>query len=383
MQEPPDVQDRAALLIPGVRAVRVEDPGGKWKRGTKMISAAVVGASGYGGGEVLRLLLHHPQVDLRVAISETYAGKPLAAALPGLAGRSALRYETYGDGTAVKQCDVVFLAQDNGRAMETAPQLLAAGCKVVDLSADFRFRDVAVYAKWYNKAHASPQWNGRAAYGLPELYAEAIRNAPLVGNPGCYPTATILALAPLCARRAVDPATIIVDAKSGVSGAGRSKFCLEYHFAEINESVSAYKVGGSHRHTPEIEQALGQLADAPIAVTFTPHLIPMTRGILATCYGTLREPGNLDDLYALYEDFYAAAPFVEVTRDTMPATKHTLGSNRCHIGIALHKETNRVIVLSAIDNLIKGTAGQAVQNMNLMFGFPETEGLVDAGGLWP
>lgn len=348
-----------------------------------MTEVGVVGASGYGGGELLRLLLRHPSVKLKLAVSETYADKPLAASFPNLSGESDLRFSRYGDGAELAQCEVVFLAQENGKAMETAPHLLEAGCKVVDLSADFRFRDAETYAAWYKTPHASPQWNEKAVYGLPELYAEAIRSAPVVGNPGCYATASILALAPLLTKRLVEPASLIIDGKSGVSGAGRAKFSLDYHFPEMNESVSAYKVGGTHRHTPEIEQALRGLIGRDLALTFTPHLIPMTRGILTTCYGNLTEQVDTPDLFKIYSEFYAKAPFVVILEDGLPATKHTLGSNRCHIGLAVDKRTNRVTVLAAIDNLVKGAAGQAVQNMNLMCGFEETAGLRDAGGIWP
>jgi N-acetyl-gamma-glutamyl-phosphate reductase len=347
-----------------------------------MVEVGIVGASGYGGGELLRLLSRHPQAKLTVAVSETYAGKSVAAAFPGLAKRSEMQFVSYGDGREVAQCDVVFLAQENGKAMVTAPHLLEAGCKLIDLSADFRFRDAATYEAWYKTPHAAPQWNARAVYGLPELYGEQIREAQLIGNPGCYPTATILALAPLLTKRLIDPATLIVDAKSGVSGAGRSKFSQDYHYPEANESVSAYKVAGTHRHTPEIEQALSQVSGREVRLSFTPHLIPMTRGILATCYANLTEPAQDSDLFKIYEEFYANAPFVAVVTETLPATKHTLGSNMCHIGLAVDSRTNRVTVISAIDNLVKGMAGQAVQNMNLMCGFEETAGL-EMGGLWP
>ncbi|HLV78885.1 MAG TPA: N-acetyl-gamma-glutamyl-phosphate reductase, partial [Chthonomonadaceae bacterium] len=310
------------------------------------------------------------------------AGKPLAASFPGLAGTSDLRFESYGDGTQIAQCDVVFLAQENGKAMETAPHLLEAGCKVIDLSADFRFRDVATYCEWYQMTHAAPQLNAEAVYGLPELFGPQIRTARLIGNPGCYPTATLLALAPLLHHGLVEPKSIIVDAKSGVSGAGRSKFELGYHYPEANESVSAYKVAGTHRHTPEIEQTLSGLYNLPdLRLSFTPHLIPMTRGILATCYGNLRADTNAESVLQLYRDFYASQPFVVVT-DGLPATKHTCGSNYCHIGLAVDARTQRLIVLSAIDNLVKGAAGQAIQNMNLMCGWDETAGLKQ-GGIWP
>ncbi|HLJ54377.1 MAG TPA: N-acetyl-gamma-glutamyl-phosphate reductase [Chthonomonadaceae bacterium] len=350
---------------------------------TEKLDIGIVGASGYGGGELIRLLQRHPAARVKTAVSETYRGRPVSAAWPGLAGQSDLEFETYGDGAHVAQCDVVFLAMENGRAMETAPHLLEAGCKVVDLSADFRFRDTATYQRWYPATHTVPDVAARAVYGLPELYREAIRGAQLVGNPGCYPTASILALAPLFARGLADPRSIVIDAKSGVSGAGRSKFALDYHFPEVNESVSAYKAAGTHRHTAEIEGALGELAGSPFPVTFTPHLIPMTRGILATCYASLRAGTTEAELCDLYAEHYAGHPFVVVLRDALPATKHTLGSNRCHIGLALDTRMNRLTAVAAIDNLVKGMAGQAIQNMNLMCGFDETAGLAEIGGLWP
>ena len=355
------------------------------KSDMETIDVGIVGASGYGGGELIRLLARHPRARVKVAVSETYKAQPVSAAWPGLAVQSALQFQSYGDGSEVAQCDVVFLAMENGKAMETAPHLLEAGCKVVDLSADFRFRDTAVYKKWYGLEHASPEWAERAVYGLADLRSGDIRKAQLVGNPGCYPTAAILALTPLVFGCHVDNASIVIDAKSGVSGAGRSKFGLDYHFPEVNESVSAYKIAGTHRHTPEIEAALGALAVPiePFPITFTPHLIPMTRGILATCYATLTGSMSMKELTALYSDFYLAQPFVVVLKNSLPATKHTLGSNRCHIGLAVDTRMNRVTVVAAIDNLVKGMAGQAIQNMNLMCGFPETDGLGDIGGFWP
>jgi N-acetyl-gamma-glutamyl-phosphate reductase len=345
------------------------------------MNVAIVGASGYGGGELLRLLLQHPDVTVTTAVSETYAGKPVSAAFPGLAKRTELTFTSYGDGTELAQCDVVFLAQENGKAMTSAPHLLEAGCKVVDLSADFRFRDVTRYEAWYGTAHKASEWSARAVYGLPEIHGEALRKAQIVGNPGCYTTASILALAPALQHRLLDVNTLVIDGKSGVSGAGRAKYAQEYHYSERNESATAYKIAGTHRHTPEIEQELSAVAGQDVKLSFTPHLVPMTRGILVSCYAALKEPISTEGLRELYRKFYAEAPFVFVT-DGIPETKHTCGSNACHIGLAVDTRTNRITVLSAIDNLIKGAAGQAIQNMNLMCGFEETAGL-DFGGIWP
>lgn len=347
-----------------------------------MLNVGIVGASGYAGGELLRLLLRHPHVQLRCAFSGTYAGKLLGEAFPGLSRYTELRFADMDEGL-LSSCDVVFLAQENGKAMHLAPKLLAAGCRIIDISADFRFRDTETYLQWYGQPHACPEWNREAVYGLPELYRTQIEKARLVGNPGCYPTAAILALAPLLKANLVDPSSILVDAKSGASGAGRSKFGLDYHFSELNENVSAYKIAGTHRHTPEIEAVLADVAGLPqLRISFTPHLIPMTRGILATCYAQLRSPQTTKALQELYIEFYKEAPFVVVFTDRLPSTKGTYGSNDCHIGLAVDDRTNRVTVVSAIDNLVKGAAGQAIQNMNLMCHFEETAGL-DSGGLWP
>jgi N-acetyl-gamma-glutamyl-phosphate reductase len=349
-----------------------------------MFSVGVVGASGYAGGELLRLLAGHPDLSVRAAVSGTYKGKPITAAFPSMHGLfPTLRFTAPDDLEALNGCDLIFLAQENGQAMCQAPGLLETGAKVVDLSADFRFRDPAVYAQWYSKPHACPQINAEVVYGLPELHRKEIKGARVVGNPGCYPTASALAVLPLLKANAIDPATIIIDAKSGVSGAGRAKFVLDYMYSEANESVVPYKIAGTHRHTPEIEQTLSGVAGQEVAISFTPHLIPMTRGILSTCYASLTSDHTTETLFDLYEQFYAGHPFIFICRDHLPATKHTLGSNRCHISLAVDKRTNRVTVVSAIDNVVKGAAGQAIQNANLMLGLDETAGLVHAGGIWP
>jgi len=344
------------------------------------LKVGIVGVSGYGGGELARLLAAHPHVELAYVTSETYAGKPLCAALPGMPSSIDLVCENFDSVKCAEKCDFVFLAGEAGLAMRVAPGLLEVGKKIVDLSADFRLEDPDVYKEWYKAEHTAPHLLDEAVYGLPELNRIAIETARLVANPGCHVTAAVLALAPLLDAKIIDSNSLIVDSLSGVSGAGRSNFGLQYHFAEINESMRPYGVGGIHRHTPEIEQTLSQVAGKPITLTFTPHLVPITRGILATAYATLT--GNLD-LFELYQDFYLGAWFVEISEaGQFPATKHVNGTNYCHIGLAVDKRTNRVIVVAAIDNLVKGAAGQAIQNMNLMCGFDETAGLT-MGAVWP
>src|SRR5579883_2580047 len=274
-----------------------------------MVRAGIIGVSGYGGGELARLLLSHPKVELTYVTSETYLDKPLPAALPGI-GKTNLVCKHFTEEAAVDQCDVIFLAQENGFAMHVVGALLNAGKKVIDLSADFRLKDMQAYQQWYRLEHTAVDLLPDAAYGLPELYKAEIKKANLVANPGCYPTAAILALAPLLNSRLVKPESIVINSLSGVSGAGRSKHTLQYHFPELNESVSAYGVAGAHRHTPEIEQALSQVAGERVTVSFTPHLIPITRGILTTAIAELAGETKLDELHRQFSKFYADAPFV-------------------------------------------------------------------------
>ena len=348
---------------------------------TNKLKVGIVGVSGYGGGESARLLAAHPDIQLTYVTSETYAGQPLRAALPGFAPQVELTCESFSPAVCAEKCEFVFLAGEAGLAMRSAPGLLEAGLKIVDLSADFRLEDPDVYQKWYKTPHTASHLLDEAVYGLPELNRIAIETARLVANPGCHVTAAVLALAPLLTADMIAPETIIVDSLSGVSGAGRSKFGLEYHFAELNESMRPYGVGGTHRHVPEIEQVLSGAAEAPVTVTFTPHLIPITRGILATSYASTEE--SEEDLRGAFEDFYKNEPFVTfLEAGQFPATKHVFGTNYCHVGLALDKRTSRVIVVSAIDNLVKGAAGQAIQNMNLMCGFDETAGLA-MSAVWP
>lgn len=341
----------------------------------------IVGVSGYGGGELARLLAGHPHAEIAYVTSGTYEGKPLSAALPGVAGRVNLTCERFDVQAAVDRCDIVFLAGEAGLAMETAPKLLAAGKKIVDLSADFRLKDPAEYKVWYKREHTAVSWLDHAVYGLPELYRNQIKTANLIANPGCYVTAATLSLAPLLADKRIDPKSIIVDGHSGVSGAGRSKFGLDYHFSEVNESIKPYSVAGTHRHTPEIEQNLSDVAGQPILVTFTPHLAPITRGILSTSYATLT--GDAAGLTDLFKEYYADKPFVVVLDPGQyPATKWTEGTNYCYIGVGTDDRTGRVLVIAALDNLVKGAAGQAIQNMNLMNGWDETAGLM-MPAVWP
>ncbi|MHB0912821.1 MAG: N-acetyl-gamma-glutamyl-phosphate reductase [Armatimonadota bacterium] len=337
-----------------------------------MIKAGIIGASGYGGGELARILSAHPDVQLIYISSKTYEGRSIGSALPNMRGLSDLTFQAY-DPEAAARCDVIFMAQHNGWAMKEAGALLAAGVKVIDLSADFRLKDPAAYAEWYKLAHASPSLLPEAVYGLPEINREKIAGARLVANPGCYPTSAILALAPLLSAGLAE--NVVIDSSSGVSGAGRSTFSLDYHFPELNESMRAYKVG-THRHTPEIEQEISGLAGVPMTVSFTPHLVPITRGILTTAYASCARA----EVHELYREFYKDAPFVVLLDPgEYPATKATVGGNFCHIGIAPDPRTGRVVAISAIDNLVKGAAGQAVQNMNLMCGLDETAGLRFAG----
>lgn len=339
-----------------------------------MMKVGIVGVSGYGGGELVRILAGHPGVELTYLCSETYKGQDIGTALPNMKGFLKAECESYDPSEAAKKCDVLFIAQHNGWAMKETGALLDAGVKVIDLSADFRLKAPGMYEEWYKSPQESQKLAEEAVYGLPELYAKEIAGARLIANPGCYPTSAILALSPLLKEKLVDPETIIIDSKSGVSGAGRSTFKLDYHFPELNESMKAYNIG-IHRHTPEIEQELGRVAGKSVTVSFTPHLIPVTRGILTTAYGKMNGSQSTEELVDLYKKFYKTSTFVVVLdAGEYPATKNTFGSNFCHIGLKVDKRTGRVVVISALDNLVKGMSGTAVQNMNLMFGLDEKAG---------
>jgi len=338
-----------------------------------MTKVAVIGASGYTGVELLRLLADHPGVEISCVTSRQYAGQDIAEVFPPLRGRLSLTCDPVDIELVASRADFVFTALPHQTAMTVVPDLLDAGKKVVDLSADYRLRDVAVYRQWYQD-HTSPGLLAEAVYGLPELHRERIREARLVANPGCYPTSVALGLAPLVKEKLVEHRSLIIDSKSGASGAGRSAK-LGTLFCEVNEGFAAYGVAG-HRHTPEIEQTLSDLAGEAVRVNFTPHLLPVNRGILSTCYGTLAREISSGGLLDLYRDFYREEFFVRVCPEgRLPNVAFVRASNFCDVGLVADSRTGRVIVVSAIDNLVKGAAGQALQNMNLMLGFEESDGL--------
>lgn len=339
-----------------------------------MLKVAIVGASGYTGVELLRILYCHPEAAVTCVTSERSAGKRVSDIFPGLRGRCDLLLENLEPVRVSGKADFIFTALPHKAAMEVVPTFLEMGKQVVDLSADYRLRDPREYGKWY-EPHLNPELLKKAVYGLPEIKRAKIAGSDLVANPGCYPTSVILGMAPLLKKKLIGPASIIADSKSGVTGAGRSAK-VDNLYCEVNEGFKAYGVGGVHRHIPEIEQELSHLAGEKLAITFTPHLVPMERGILSTIYSLPVQSVTTADLLKLYNDFYKGEPFVRVLPEgSFPSTAFVRGSNFCDIGLTMDSQTGRVIVVSAIDNLVKGASGQAVQNMNIMCGFPETMGL--------
>ncbi|HEE6561112.1 TPA: N-acetyl-gamma-glutamyl-phosphate reductase [Acinetobacter baumannii] len=346
-----------------------------------VISVGIVGGTGYTGVELLRILLRHPKAQVRVLTSRTEAGKPVADMFPNLRGHTDLQFSDLNI-DALKECDVVFFATPHGVAMQYAKDLIAVGTKVIDLAADFRLQNLEQFEKWYGMEHACPDVLKDSIYGLTELNREKIKQAQVIGNPGCYPTTVQLGLAPLLksAQALIETKNIIIDAKSGVSGAGR-KASLGMIYSENADNFKAYGVAG-HRHHPEIVEALENIAgkkDVFEGLLFVPHLVPMIRGMLSTIYVDLTEAGKQTDLQALYENFYANEKFVDVMpANSSPETRSVRGANE--LRIALYKpQPNKLIILAAQDNLVKGASGQAVQNMNLMFGFNEDEGLQGIG----
>ena len=342
-----------------------------------MIKIGVIGGTGYTGVELLRLLAAHPQADLRVITSRGEAGKKVVELFSSLRGHIDLAFSE-PDVKSLAGCDVVFSATPNGVAMTHARELLKAGVKFIDLAADFRLKDPAAWEKWYGMPHACPELLAEAVYGLPEVNREKIKKARLVANPGCYPTAVQLGFLPLLENDLVDTQHLIADAKSGVSGAGR-KAEVSTLFSEAADSMKAYGVAG-HRHWPEIRQGLDAVKAKPVGLTFVPHLTPMIRGIHATLYARLTKPGV--DLQAVFEKRYANEPFVDVMpAGSHPETRSVRASNVCRIAVHRPQDGDTVVVLSVIDNLVKGAAGQAVQNMNIMFGLDESSGLDQAAVL--
>jgi len=344
------------------------------------IRAGVIGATGYAGAELVRLLSEHPGVRLAGLTTQSYGGKPFWEVYPHLYKHTDMVCQELDLGSLVDGCDVIFTALPHGHSMPVAAEVIRQGKRLVDLGADFRFNDVKTYEKWYKMDHSEPLLNEQAVYGLPEIHRESIREARIVANPGCYPTSAILGLAPLLRNGLADAGSIVIDSKSGVSGAGRS-LSLNTLYCEVNENIKAYNIG-IHRHTPEIEQELSLLAGQSLVVSFTPHLTPMNRGILSTIYASLKNVGR-EEITDLYREFYEGSPFVRVLPPGMlPGTKSVSGSNHCDIGLVVDDRTGRVVVASAIDNLIKGASGQAVQNMNIMFGLSEGMGL-GRPGMYP
>ena len=333
------------------------------------ISVGILGATGYTGAELVRLLHQHPDARIAYCSSRQYNGRPIADVLEFLRGSTEIVLEDFDAASIGRRCDVVFSCLPHGASMGFIAQIIEK-VKVVDLSADFRIRDLAVYREWYQE-HSSPGLLPDAVYGLCEVYRDEIRGARLVANPGCYPTSVLLPLVPLLKAGLVDAHDIIVDSKSGVSGAGRA-LSLKTHICESGESFSAYKVGRAHRHIPEIEQELSRAAGSGVTIEFTPHLIPISRGMLSTIYVTTSTDDT--ELGKCLKSFYAGSPFVHII-DGQPSTKDVRGTNRCLMNVTKNRNSRRATLVSAIDNLTKGASGQAVQCMNLMFGLDEARGL--------
>lgn len=346
---------------------------------SRRVKVGIVGASDYGGVQLVRLLMDHPEVELVYLGGESSVGKPFADLYPHLAHIVNQPIEAVEPETIAQRCEVVFLSLPNGLAYKIAPQLLEKGLIVLDLSADYRFSNLATYTNWYGAHRTDLATAATAVYGLPELYRDRIAEAQLIACPGCYPTASLLALSPLLKQGLIVPETAIIDAKSGTSGGGRQAK-VNMLLAEADNSFAAYNIV-RHHHTPEIEQICSELAGHEVTIQFTPHLVPMVRGILVTVYARLRDPGLVrDDLITIYRAFYRNSLWVKVCEPGVyPQTKWACGSNLCYIGIEVDPRTGRAIVISAIDNLIKGQAGQAIQCLNIIMGWDETLGLPKLG----
>ena len=342
------------------------------EKGAGMLRVGIMGARGWAGEELINILISHPEVNISALTARVEKPVRISEIFPHLEGRLDIECEDMSPSEVAKKCDLVFLALPHTVSMKTAPVLLRAGKRVIDLSGDYRLKDKNLYKKWYGSSHASPQYLNRAVYGLPEIYRDDIRDAEIVANPGCYPVSIILAVLPLVRKGIVESNSIIADSKSGVTGAGREP-SPKTHFCEVNENLMPYKVN-SHQHMPEINQELSKVSRKRIQITFVPYLLPLDRGILSTVYMTAKGRITEKALLKLYQEFYKGEPFVRIMKPGIfPDLKSVSRTNFCDIGIKL--DGNRIIVLSAIDNLLKGASGQAVQNMNIMYGFPETMGL--------
>ena len=339
-----------------------------------MTRVAVIGATGYAGAELVRILTEHPEVELTTITSRQYVGVKFSKIYPGMQDRVDLTCQEFSEKLICDNAEIIFVALPHKLPMEIVPGLIKKGKKVIDLSADFRFSDASLYESAY-QPHTAKDLLERSVYGLCEIYFERIKNADLIGNPGCYPTSVLLPLVPLLKNSMLDPDHIIADSKSGVSGAGRA-LVLPSHFCEVNGSFKAYKIA-EHRHNPEMDEVLGLEAGKPVHITFVPHLVPMTRGMLTSIYATVAEGVKVDDIKDCLKAFYSGRPFIRIRDDQeLPDTLHVKGTNHCDIGLRYDQHSRRLIMISAIDNLVKGAAGQAVQNMNIMLGFDETAGLM-------
>lgn len=337
------------------------------------MKTGIIGATGYAGQQLVSLLANHPAVTIDFLVSNSYVNQEYSDVYKNFRNRINKKFISIDKvDEYLPSTDIIFVAIPHGKSMHIIPKFLKAGIKVVDFGADYRLKSQSTYEKWYNLEHASPHFLEAAVYGLPELHKADISSAQLIANPGCYPTASILSIAPLAKDKLIDPTSIIIDAKSGVSGAGRSLNTATL-YGEANETLKAYSLI-THRHTPEIAQELSNLYQDDVSVLFAPHLVPMNRGILTTCYAKLNQPYTEAKLFEMYENFYSTHPFIRISKE-LPETRWVRNTNFCDISLRVDTSTNRVIVVSAIDNLMKGAASQAVHNMNIMCGFDETLGL--------
>ena len=339
-----------------------------------MIKVGIIGSTGYAGGELARLLLQRDDIEIKWYGSRSYTGQKYASMYPNM--YKIVDEECMDDNMKelAGQVDVVFTATPQGLCASLVDEEILSRVKVIDLSADFRIKDVSVYEEWYKLTHAAPQFIGEAVYGLPEVNRDKVKTARLIANPGCFPTCSFLSVYPLVKEGLVDPGTIIIDAKSGTSGAGRGAK-MDSLYCEVNENIKAYGVG-THRHTPEIEEQLSYAAGRPVTISFTPHLVPMNRGILVTAYGSLTKEVTYEEVKAVYDKYYEDEYFVRVLeKDVVPQTRWVEGSNFADVNFKIDPRTRRIVMMGAIDNMVKGAAGQAIQNMNLMFGLPENTGL--------